>query len=115
MNSRKALVTLTAALVFLAMIGLAVGQSPDILKPGDYSAKVKAITCGGCGPLIKKTMQAMKEIESVTVDSEKKTVQFVVKKDNPLKLSELQKALNAAADKMGMGADYTLLDLKPTK
>jgi hypothetical protein len=115
MNSQKALLAVTATLVLLAIIGIASGQTPEVLKPGEYTAKVKAITCGGCGPLIKKTMMGMKEIESVSVDSEKKTVQFVVKKDVTLKMADLQKALKAAAEVMGMGADYTLSELKAAK
>jgi len=115
MNPRKVFYPVIAILVFLAMIGLAAGQSPEVLNTGKYTAKVKAITCGGCGPLIKKTMLAMKEIESVVVDSDKKVVEFVVKKDSSIKLSDLQKALKAASDTMGMGADYTLSDLKATK
>jgi hypothetical protein len=51
----------------------------------------------------------------VKVDQDKKTVQFTVKKDATVKVSDLQKALKAAADRMGMGADYTLSDLHPTK
>jgi len=117
MKTKTALFASIATLILLAMISAPIlaQQSQDILKPGEYTAKVKAIVCGGCGPLIKKTMLAMKEIDSVTVDSEKMTVQFVVKKDTTLKMADLQKALNAAADQMKMGADYTLSDLKATK
>jgi hypothetical protein len=115
MSLRNVLVAMAATLVLLAVLSAASGQSQDVLKPGAYTAKVKAITCSGCGPLIVKTMQGMKEIESVSVDSAKKTVQFAVKRDSTLKISELEKALKAAAERMGMGADYTLLDLKATK
>jgi hypothetical protein len=90
MNPRKVFYPMISALVFLAMISLAAGQSPEVLNAGKYSAKVKAITCGGCGPLIKKTMLAMKEIESVAVDSDIKVLEFVVKKDSSIKLSDLQ-------------------------
>jgi hypothetical protein len=111
---------LTAVTTFLLIVMIAAApvaaQKPqDVLKPGEYVAGVKAITCGGCGPLIKRTMEGMKEMESVTVDSQKKTVHFIVKKDATVKVVDLQKALDAAAQKMGMGADYTLLDLKPAK
>jgi len=115
MNPKRVLYSMMAALAVLAMIGLAAGQSPEVLNAGKYTAKVKAITCGGCGPLIKKTMLAMKEIESAVIDSDKKTVEFVVKKDSSVKVSDLQKALKAASDQMGMGADYTLSELKATK
>lgn len=117
MKTKTVLFASIATLILLAMISAPIlaRQSQDILKPGEYTAKVKAIVCGGCGPLIVKTMRAMKEIDSVTVDSEKMTVQFVVKKDQTLKMADLQKALKAAADQMKMGADYTLSDLKATK
>jgi hypothetical protein len=89
------------------------GQSKDMLMPGTYTAKVKAIVCDGCGPLIQKTLQNFKEIESVTVDQKIRTVQFSVKKDSMTKLVDLQKALDTAAKLMGMGADYTLSEVKP--
>jgi hypothetical protein len=89
------------------------GQSKDMLMPGTYTAKVKAIVCGGCGPLIQKTLQNFKELEAVTVDQKSSTVQFSVKKDSMTTVGDLQKALDAAAKRMGMGADYTLSDVKP--
>ena len=85
----------------------------DMLMPGAYTAKVKAIVCEGCGPLIQKTLQNFKELDAVTVDQKSSTVQFSVKKDNMTNLGDLQKALDAAAKRMGMGANYTLSDLKP--
>jgi hypothetical protein len=118
MNSKTRRFTAAAALILLALMvaaPIAVSQSDDVLKPGAYTAKVKAIVCGGCGPLIQKTMTGMKEIEAVSVDQANKTVKFAVKKDTTLKVTELQKALKAAADKMGMGADYTLSELKAAK
>jgi hypothetical protein len=87
-------------------------HSKDMLMPGTYVAKVKAIVCDGCGPLIQKTLQNFKELEAVAVDQKNKTVQFSVKKGSMATVSTLQKALDAAAKSMGMGADYTLLDLK---
>ncbi len=118
MKIKTPFLTVVTAFILLAMvtaIPIAAQKSPDVLKAGEYTAKVKAITCGGCGPLIKKTMEGMKEIGPVTVDSTNKTVQFAVKKDATIKLADLQKALDGAAKNMGMGADYTLLDLKPAK
>ena len=102
-------------LMMMTAIPPASGQSQDVLSAGAYTAKVKAIVCGGCGPLIKQTLEKMTQIDAVSVDSEKLSVNFTVKKDSSIKLSEIQKALKAAADKMGMGADYTLSDLKPLK
>jgi hypothetical protein len=88
------------------------GQSKDMLMPGTYTARVKEIVCGMCGPLIQKTLQNFKEIEAVTVDQKSSTVQFSVKKDSMTAISAIQKALDAAAKNMGMGADYTLSDVK---
>ncbi len=58
---------------------------------------------------------SMKQLDAVSVDSAKKTVQFSVKKNTTVKLADIQKILNGAATKMGMGADYTLSSVKPTK
>jgi hypothetical protein len=89
-------------------------QSKELLlMTGTYAAKVKAIVCGMCGPLIQKTLQDFKEVEAVTVDQKNSTVQFSIKKSGMINLSSLQKALDAAAKSMGMGADYTLSDVKP--
>lgn len=93
----------------------AVRQSQDVLTAGTYTAKVQAIVCGGCGPAIKEALLSMKELDAVSVDSAKKTVQFSVKKNTTVKLSDIQKILKSAAAKMGMGADYTLSTVKPTK
>jgi copper chaperone CopZ len=94
-------------------MGASAEQSKDMLMPGTYTAKVKAVICGGCGPLIQKTLQGFKQVEAVTVDQKASTVQFTVKKDTMTTVAELQKALDAAAKRMGMGADYTLSDVKP--
>jgi len=116
MNRKSAYFAAAASLLVIAMIApIASGQTQDTLNPGTYTAKVKAIVCGGCGPLIEKTLQGMKEIEKAKVDQAKATLQFSVKNGATIKTSDLQKALKAAADKMGMGADYTLSDLKAAK
>jgi copper chaperone CopZ len=118
MKTRTVVLIAAATLASLAVIfagPTGAQQSKDVLTAGTYTAKVKAIVCSGCGPLIKQALEKMKEIDSVSVDSQKKTVQFAVKKNSTVKLSDLQKALKAAADRMGMGADYTLLDLKALK
>jgi hypothetical protein len=113
--NKKVLIVMAALIVSsLVLAGSVAGQNaPDVLKAGQYTAKVKAIVCGGCGPLIQKTIQNFKEIEAVTVDQQKSTVQFTVKKDNTVKMADLQKALDAAANVMKMGANYTLSDVKP--
>jgi hypothetical protein len=118
MRIKSSILSLFSAVVLLAAIAAipaAAQNAPEALKAGDYTATVKALVCGGCGPLVKQTMEGMKEIGSVTVDSAKKTVQFSVKKDATVKVTDLQKALDGAAKKMGMGADYTLIDLKPAR
>jgi len=118
MRIRSSLLPLVASLVLVAVIAAipaSAQKAPDVLKPGEYTASVKAIVCGGCASLIKQTMQGMKSIDAVSVDSAKKTVQFAVKKDATVKVADLQKALDAAAKNMGMGADYTLVDLKPAR
>ncbi len=112
--------SLFALVVFLTLaviiaVPAAAQKAPEVLKSGEYTATVKALVCGGCGPLVKQTMEGIKEIGPVSVDSAKKTVQFAVKKDATVKVADLQKALDGAAKKMGMGADYTLLDLKPAR
>lgn len=89
--------------------GKAVGQ---FLTGGTYSAQVKGIVCGGCGPVIQETMEKINGIEKVSVDQDKKTVQFQVKNEVKVKLVEVQKALQSSADKMGMGADYQLRNIK---
>jgi hypothetical protein len=92
-----------------------VQQSQDVLTAGTYTANVKALVCGGCGPLVKQTLMGMKQLDAVSVDSTKQTVQFTVKKNATVKLADIQKILKGAAAKMGMGADYTLSEVKPTK
>lgn len=118
MKIKTPFLAFTAAVILLAMIAAvpaAAQKSQDVLKTGDYTAKVKALVCSGCGPLVKRTLEGMKEIGAVSVDSANKTVQFAVKKDATIKVANIQKALDDAAKAMGMGADYTLVDLKPAR
>lgn len=84
----------------------------QVLTSGAYSAQVKGIVCSGCGAYIQDTLEKFKGIDKVSVDQDKKLVQFQVKRDVKIKLGEVQKALKASADKMGMGADYQLMDIK---
>jgi hypothetical protein len=112
--SRLQIPVITVAVLLLLSLGIVLAHPlvTDTLAPGTYVAKVKAIVCEGCGPLIQKTLQNFKELEAVTVDQKNKTVQFSVKKGGTATVSTLQKALDAAAKSMGMGANYSLLDLK---
>ena len=103
------------ALSALICVPVAVSQSQGMLTAGKYTANVKAIVCDGCGALIKETMENTKLIDSVFVDSKASTVRFQVKKDKAIKLPDLQSALKSAAAKMGMGADYTLSEVKVVK
>jgi hypothetical protein len=113
----KTLSNYTAFLALFALIcvPIAVCQSGELLNAGMYSANVKAITCDGCGPLIKETMENTKKIDSVVVDRKASTVRFRVIKDKTVRMADLQSALKAAAAKMGMGADYTLSEVKVVK
>lgn len=85
------------------------------LAAGEYSAKVKAIVCGACVPMIEKTIKDYPGIESVSVDQEASSVRFKVKKGAKVNLAKLQQALAEEAGKMGMGADYRLLELSDVK
>jgi copper chaperone CopZ len=85
------------------------------LKEGMYTAKVKAVVCGGCGEYIQKAMSEVPGIESSSVDQETSMVHFTVKKGRSVKVADLQAKLKSWADQMGMGANYELSDLKPMK
>ncbi len=115
MTKKRLLSVVIVCCALLAAIGsgsVVAGPADQVLGTGSYTANVKAIVCRGCGSLIKRTLEGMKEIESASVDQDAKTVEFAVKKDNTVKLSDIQAALKAAAEKMGMGADYTLSNVK---
>lgn len=121
-NSRLRILGIACAALVLLSFGSACApqdhsggtheQSGDMLMPGTYTAGVKAIVCDGCGPMIEQTLRNFKEIEAVAVDQKSKTVQFSVKKDGMATVGDLQEALDAAAGRMGMGADYSLSDLR---
>ena len=106
---------LCGALSAVVMAAPIKGKSPQTLGAGEYTAKVKAIVCSGCGPFIEKTMNGFSGIESAKSNSAKLSVQFKVKPGATVKVAELQKSLKASAELMGMGADYSLSDIKPLK
>ncbi len=85
-----------------------------ILKEGSYTAKVTGLLCAACPPEVEKTLRAFPGIEGVSVSPEKSMVRFKIKKGFSAKTAKLQAALKAASDKMGMGADYSLRDLRRT-
>lgn len=103
----------------LAMIGLLAAQAGAApaaeekpLKAGEYSATAKALVCSACAEQIENTLNAAPGIEAVSVSQETSAVRFTVKKGASVKLGTLQAALQAASGKMGMGADYTLMNVK---
>jgi len=113
---------IVSVLVFLASGFLRTGHAannsskePLILKEGTYTAHVKAIVCSGCGPFIENTLKETDGIGTVAVYQATKTVSFKVCKGHVIKLVTLQKNLKSAADEMGMGADYSLTDVKPVE
>jgi copper chaperone CopZ len=101
---------LLAAQGFAATAGAK--SSKGVLKEGSYAASVTGLMCEGCPPAVEKALKSFPGVEGVSVSQEKATVTFKIKKGAAVKLTKLQAALKAAADKMGMGADYSLRDLK---
>lgn len=87
--------------------------SSDLLSPGAYTAKIKALVCEGCGMWIEEKLGVVKELTAVRADQLRRTLTFTVVR--PLSRAALQKTLDAAARDMGMGADYTLSEVKPLK
>lgn len=86
--------------------------SKGVLKAGSYTATVAGMVCGACPPQVEKTLKTFPGIEGVAVSQEKSAVSFTVKKGALVKEAKLQAALKAASSKMGMGADYSLSDIK---
>ena len=104
--------------VVLAAVTAAMATAPakeQILKAGTYKAQVMAIVCEGCPPLIEQTMLAQPGIASAKADQKTSILTFTVKPEALVKVSDLQKALKAASDQMGMGADYTLNNIRRKK
>lgn len=102
---------LAAMMTGMVVVGAwAAPKKAQTLKPGKYNATAKAVVCSACAAEIEKTLKGFPGVEGVTVVPEGGGVRFKVKK--AVKLDDLQKALRADSDKMGMGADYTLRDIK---
>lgn len=89
-------------------------KAEGVLAPGSYTATVKAFACGGCAEWIQSKLSAVKSLEKVSADQKTRGIRFTVKKDAQVKRSDIQKILDAAAKDMGMGADYTMGELKKT-
>jgi hypothetical protein len=107
----------TLAIGLLATTALWASDKPkaaadQTLTAGAYTATAKALVCDGCAAFIKETLEKNKALENVSVESKTKQVSFSVKKDATVKLADLQAVLKAAAGEMGMGADYTLANVK---
>ncbi len=108
----KTLLALAAA-VALAVPALAKGTSaPKTLAAGKYSAHVKALVCEGCAANVEQTLKTFKGLDGVSVDQAKSEVAFEVEKGAKVSVAKLQKALKASSEQMGMGADYTLRDIR---
>lgn len=82
------------------------------LAPGDYGATLPAFVCGGCAEWVQGRLEKDKRLTAVAVDPTTRALRFRVKPGATVTAAELQKALDAAAAQMGMGADYTMKDLK---
>lgn len=83
----------------------------DLLAVGAYTAKLKAFACGGCAEWVKEQLSSVSGLNNVRVDQATARVEFTLEK--PVSRKLIQKTLDGAAHEMGMGADYTLGDLKP--
>ncbi|TXH29781.1 MAG: hypothetical protein E6Q99_00260 [Elusimicrobia bacterium] len=82
------------------------------LAPGGYGATLPAFVCGGCAEWVQGHLAKDKRLTGVAVDPASRALTFRVKPGAPVTAAELQKALDAAATQMGMGADYTMTELK---
>lgn len=124
MMNRKAVLAACFGIALAANAGLAAKKSDKakakkeahaVLSEGEYTAKVKALVCSGCGPMVESALKGMEGVESAAVDSGASTVKFSVKKGAKIRKDDLQKTLDAEAAKMGMGANFNLFDLKKSE
>lgn len=87
-------------------------EAPATLTTGRYTAKVKALVCGACAKKITATARAFPGLQNVSVDAKSSTLRFAVEPDARVDIAKLQAAMKAASDEMGMGADYSLSDIR---
>lgn len=87
----------------------------SLLSSGYYTANLAPLVCGGCKSLIEKTMLGVPGIGAANVDADKAIVLFTVMKGKSVSILDLENALNEAASRMGMGADYSLRNIEPKK
>ncbi len=85
--------------------------SANVLSEGNYSAGIKPFVCSGCGSFMGKAMRSVFGVEKAAADDKSHTLKFTVAKGASVSEKDVQDALKAAADKMGMGADYTLSNI----
>ncbi|MBK7574075.1 MAG: hypothetical protein IPI26_02205 [Elusimicrobia bacterium] len=83
------------------------------LAPGEYGATLPAFVCGGCAEWVQSRLEKDKRLAAVAVDPIPRALRFRVKPGPVVTAAELQEVLDGAATQMGMGADYTMKDLKP--
>ena len=83
-----------------------------LARPLRFDARRQGFVCEGCAAFIQDSLKGFAGIENLKVDQKAKMVRFSVKKDAVVKVADLQKALKSASDEMGMGADYSLSELR---
>lgn len=110
----RTVLALSLALPFAAQGALAHGgeHGSKVLTAGRYTAKVKALVCGACAKNIRDTARAFPGIESVSVDEKSSKLNFTVGPDAHVNVAKLQAALKASSEEMGMGADYSLRNIR---
>ena len=117
MNTKTAIAALSLLIAapLMAAPKAKTAASDQTLTSGAYTATVKAIVCEGCAQFITETLNKNPSLEAISVDPKTKMLSFAVKKDAKVKVSDLQTALKASSDQMGMGADYSISNVKAVK
>lgn len=105
-------VSLAVPLAVSGVLGHEGKHGAQTLATGRYTAKVKALVCGACAKKIMETARTFPGIENMSVDQKTSTLNFAVAPDAHIDVAKLQAALKAASDEMGMGADYSLSDIR---
>lgn len=87
-------------------------KAKKVLGSGTYKATVMALVCSACGPKVVETMKMVPGISDASVDQATSQLTFVVKSGAKVNVASIQKKLKDVSSKMGMGADYSLRDIK---
>jgi hypothetical protein len=97
--------------------GAALWADPAVktLTTGYYEALVKAIPCDCCKDHLEETIRNTDGIGAAQYNDAEGTVRFTVMKGKTLSLPQLTESLQQAQEQMGMGADYTLSEIKLLK